>query len=229
MIVLFYSGVQKVLYGTYFDAQFLGLSIGHKPGLAWLFSQFLPADEMARLRALHPLAPGNGPYAIRSPLALLIANGVYVFEMATPVLLVWRRTWPYAVVAVLIVIAGIEVGARELLFGVLFVNLLLLFFARPVNRTLLPRRSPSRHSCGGARRPAAVLRLQLTSPPNNASSSPRRRSGGVAACASRVAVRYDLDPWRFFGWAMYCTLKLPADIHLFTVENGVRVPVEPDR
>ena len=32
VVVLFYSGVQKVLHGTYFDAQFLGLSIGHKPG-----------------------------------------------------------------------------------------------------------------------------------------------------------------------------------------------------
>ena len=42
VIVLFYSGVQKVLYGTYFGGQFLGLSIGHKPGLAWLFSQLLP-------------------------------------------------------------------------------------------------------------------------------------------------------------------------------------------
>jgi hypothetical protein len=41
-----------------------------------------------------------------------------------------------------------------------------------------------------------------------------------------LVVRYDLDPWRFFGWAMYCTPKLPADIHLFTVEHGVRVPVE---
>ena len=42
-----------------------------------------------------------------------------------------------------------------------------------------------------------------------------------------LVVRYDLDPWRFFGWAMYCTPKLPTDIYLFTVENGVRVPVEP--
>jgi hypothetical protein len=128
---------------------------------------------MARLRALHPLAPGNGPYAIRSPLALLIANGVYVFEMVTPVLLIWRRTRPYAAVAVLIVLAGIEVGARELLFGVLFVNLLLLFFARPVNRTLLPRRSPSWHPGGGARRPAAVLRLQLTLAAKQRPWSPR--------------------------------------------------------
>ena len=138
VIVLFYSGVQKVLYGTYFDAQFLGLSIGHKPALAWLFGWILPADELARLRDLHPLAPGKGPFAIRSPLALLIANGVYLFEMAAPVLLVWRRTRPYAAVAALAVITAIEIGARELLFGILFVNLLLLFFARPVNRVLLP-------------------------------------------------------------------------------------------
>ncbi|MFN8641634.1 MAG: hypothetical protein U0802_08270 [Candidatus Binatia bacterium] len=38
--------------------------------------------------------------------------------------------------------------------------------------------------------------------------------------------RYDLDPWRFFGWAMYCTPKLPAEVTLFAVEHGARVPVE---
>lgn len=38
--------------------------------------------------------------------------------------------------------------------------------------------------------------------------------------------RYDLDPWRFFGWAMYCTPKLPAEVALFAIENGQRVPVE---
>lgn len=37
--------------------------------------------------------------------------------------------------------------------------------------------------------------------------------------------RYDLDPWRFFGWAMYCTPKLPVEIHLFAFEDGARVPV----
>ena len=38
--------------------------------------------------------------------------------------------------------------------------------------------------------------------------------------------RYDIDPWRFFGWAMYCTPKLPADIDLFAIEDGARVAVE---
>ena len=137
-IVLFYTGLQKVLYGTYFDAQFLGLSIGHKPSFEWLFSWLLPAAELARLRDLHPLGAGAGPFDIRSPLALLVANGVYLFEMLAPAALVWRRTRPWAAAATLLVVAAIEAGARELLFGLLFVNLLLLFFARPVNRALLP-------------------------------------------------------------------------------------------
>jgi len=38
--------------------------------------------------------------------------------------------------------------------------------------------------------------------------------------------RYDLDPWRFFGWAMYCTPKLPAEVSLFALESGARVSVE---
>jgi hypothetical protein len=138
VVVFFYSGLQKVLYGTYFDAQFLGLSLGHKPALGWLFGWLVPADEIDRLRALHPLAPGKGPFDIRSPLALAVSNGVYLFELAAPPLLVWRRTRPYAAVAALAVISAIEIGARELLFGILFVNLLLLFFARPVNRAVLP-------------------------------------------------------------------------------------------
>lgn len=138
VIVFFYSGLQKVLYGTYFDAQFLGYAIGSKPSFGWLFGWLVPADELARLRALHPTGVGSGPYAIRAPLAVLAANGVYLFEMLAPVFLVWRRTRALAAVATIAVVAAIELGARELMFGALFVNLLLLFFARPVNRTLLP-------------------------------------------------------------------------------------------
>ena len=138
VIVFFYTGLQKVLYGTYFDAQFLGLTIGHKPSFAWLFGLVLPADELARLVALHPLAPGAGPFAIRSSLALAMSNAVWIFELVTPALLVWRRTRPWAATAAVVVISAIEAGARELLFGVLFVNLLLLFYARPVNRAVLP-------------------------------------------------------------------------------------------
>lgn len=37
--------------------------------------------------------------------------------------------------------------------------------------------------------------------------------------------RYDLDPWRFFGWAMYCTPKLPAEVTLFAITGGARTAV----
>lgn len=40
-----------------------------------------------------------------------------------------------------------------------------------------------------------------------------------------LVARYELDPWRFFGWAMYCTPKLPVTVDLFTVANGIREPV----
>ncbi len=45
--------------------------------------------------------------------------------------------------------------------------------------------------------------------------------------AHRVLVaRFELDPWRFFGWAMYCTPKLPVRVHLFAVTDGQRERIE---
>jgi hypothetical protein len=40
-----------------------------------------------------------------------------------------------------------------------------------------------------------------------------------------LVARYDIDPWRFFGWAMYCAPKLPATVSLVAIEGGERVPV----
>jgi hypothetical protein len=138
VIVLFYSGLQKLWYGTYFDGQFLGYSIGLRSSFAWTFGWLVPAEEVARLRALHPPALGQGPYAIQAPLAVLVSNGVYVFEILAPALLIIRRTRPYAAIAAVLFVAVIEIGAREFMFGALYVNLLLLFFAWPLNRLLLP-------------------------------------------------------------------------------------------
>jgi hypothetical protein len=137
-IVLFYSGLQKVLYGTYFDAQFLGFAIATKGTFAAVFSWLIPVEELARLRDLHTVAVGNGPFAIDATLAVIISNGTYVFELLAPVFLLWRRTRPYAALAVIAFTVCIELAARELLFGSLFVNLVLLYFARPFNRLLLP-------------------------------------------------------------------------------------------
>lgn len=138
VLVLFWTGMQKVLYGTYFDGQFLGFSIATRGSFADLFQWILPAEELQRLRGLRPIGVGSGPFALQSPLGWLVSNGVYVFEIVAPALLLVRRTRPWAAAAVIAFTVMIEVGAREFLFGALFINLLLLFFSRPVNRALLP-------------------------------------------------------------------------------------------
>jgi hypothetical protein len=40
-----------------------------------------------------------------------------------------------------------------------------------------------------------------------------------------LVVRYDISPWRFFGWAMYCQPKLPLDVAIYVRRDGVLVPI----
>ena len=53
-------------------------------------------------------------------------------------LLLQRRTRTLAAAVTIAFMALIQSGARELFFGSLFVNLVLLFYDRDVNRKLLP-------------------------------------------------------------------------------------------
>ena len=70
---------------------------------------------------------------------LLVASNVsYLGELLLPVALVWKRTRAYAVPAAFALFLLIEAGAREIFFGVLFLNLLLLFSERDWIRRGLP-------------------------------------------------------------------------------------------
>jgi hypothetical protein len=40
-----------------------------------------------------------------------------------------------------------------------------------------------------------------------------------------LVARYDISPWRFFGWAMYCQPKLSLEVDVYVRRNGVRLPV----
>lgn len=141
----FYSGLQKLLYGRYFDGQFLGYVVAVEPGNRFdaLFRHFMPAAERERLLSFHPppQAPieyGAGPFSVDSPLFLAVSNGVYVFEMAAATLLLFARTRPAAVIASVAFIVAIEAGARELVFGMLMINLLLLFLEGAWTKRLFP-------------------------------------------------------------------------------------------
>lgn len=40
-----------------------------------------------------------------------------------------------------------------------------------------------------------------------------------------LVARYHIDPWRFFGWAMYCTPKLPVRVSIYERRGDARVPI----
>ena len=126
----FHTGLQKLLYGRYFDGQFLGHSIAFEDRFAWFFRPMLPAAEFARLRGQATVIEGAGPYSVDSALFLVLSNGVYLFEMAAAVLLLVPRTRSVTAVVSILFVVGIEAGARELIFGVFMISLFLLFMRR---------------------------------------------------------------------------------------------------
>lgn len=131
-LVLFTSGVQKVVHGYYFHGQYLAYSswiATFRPVLARL----LPPDEYARLTSFGSDV-GAGPYLVSSPLFLVVSNAVWVAELVLPLLLLWPPARPLAVAATLALLVGIEVAAREVFFGIVFANGLLLFLPRPLGR-----------------------------------------------------------------------------------------------
>jgi hypothetical protein len=135
VLVFVYSGIQKAVHGYYFDGQFLAHSLWmetFRPVLALL----MPADEYARLAAFSREV-GDGPYAVRSTFFLLVSNGVWIVEILLGVLLVVRRTRTLAVFAAIAFVAAIEVAAREVFFGFIYTNSLLLFLPGDVHHRLV--------------------------------------------------------------------------------------------
>ena len=138
LIFLFYSGFQKLLYGRYFDGQFLAYVTATEDRFAALFRWLMPATEFARLRDLGVARIGSGPYRVEGLVFVVVSNVVYLFEMAAPVLMALRKTRVAATLAAIAFIIAVEAGARELLFGALMINLLLLFLPGSWNKRLFP-------------------------------------------------------------------------------------------
>ena len=69
---------------------------------------------------------------------MALSNAVYAFEIAAAALLLARATRTATAVSCIVFLGLIEIGAREILFGAVFANLLLLFFSSDLNRRLLP-------------------------------------------------------------------------------------------
>jgi hypothetical protein len=134
-VVFFYAGVQKLVHGYYFRGQLLLYSIGieaFRPVLHLL----LPHDDFVRLSQYH-LQAGDGPFLVSSSLIVVLSNATYIIEIGLAVLLLLRRTRQLAVIGAIVFLVGIEAAAREFFFGLIYINMLLLFLERDVNRRLV--------------------------------------------------------------------------------------------
>lgn len=135
-VVLFASGIQKLALGYYLDGQFLAYQLGTATYRVVL-DPLLPAGESARLAALDG-QPGAGPYLVSSPLFLAVSRAVVLAEIALPVLLVVRRTRLVALATAVVLLFAIEAAAREVFFGLVMVNALLLFAPPTAHRAFVP-------------------------------------------------------------------------------------------
>lgn len=129
-IVLFYTGFQKVIYGQYFDGQFLAYAVATEDRFAAFLQYVVPANEFTRLRSLEPSTVGSGPFCFEAPWLIAACNSIYIVEMALPVLLQTQRFRGIACVGAILLIVLIELGAREIVFGILFISLATLYFEK---------------------------------------------------------------------------------------------------
>jgi hypothetical protein len=138
VLVLFHTGLQKLLYGHYWRGDFLAFMVGRGERFADLFRWILPPAEIARLASHDPFREGAGPYRVSEPLFVAASNLVWIAEVALPAGLILRRTRAAAAFAALAFVLVIQLGAREMGFALLFGNLLLLFAPAGLAARLLP-------------------------------------------------------------------------------------------
>lgn len=134
LIVLLYSGLQKLLYGTYFNGVYLGFMIRHderfSKGFRWFFSE----ETMERLQETAP----EGPFRLLSAFELMVSNASYLGEIAAGVGLLFARTRKAAAIFAIVLVASIEFVALEVFFGLLFASLMMFYFRRPWVLWLFP-------------------------------------------------------------------------------------------
>lgn len=135
-VVLFYAGLQKLVHGHYLYGQYLAFSLSTE-SFRPILRPLLEAAEYERLLQFDG-SIGDGPYRVHSLGLLLASNVVWVAELVLPVFLAWRPTRVWATLATFALVAAIEIGARELFFGLVFMNLACLFPAADWTRASRP-------------------------------------------------------------------------------------------
>lgn len=123
---MLFSGLRKLLSGTYFQGTFLASRM-HEERFFIFFRPLLDSNEMTHLHTLL-LENSAGPFRFESPFAILVSNSVWLSELVAGIMLIFARTRTSGAILAVLVLVGIEVIARELVFGFLALNIYSLFF-----------------------------------------------------------------------------------------------------
>jgi hypothetical protein len=137
VVGLLYAGLQKLVWGYYFEGEMLAFTIPQNPRFAAVLGLAMPVDEFARLKGL-VLQEGAGPFRVDSPLFAVVSNLAYAAELALPLLLLSRRLRIVGVLGTLGYFAAIESAAREVFFGGIMCGLALLYAPASWLRAGLP-------------------------------------------------------------------------------------------
>lgn len=137
VLALFYAGLQKLLYGLYFQGEFLAWAVARNERFARILGPAMPAAELERLSGI-VLREGAGPFRVDSPLFAVLSNVAYGAELVLPVMLLVPATRKLAVFGTLAYFVAIESAARELFFGGMMAALVLCFGPAAWLRRALP-------------------------------------------------------------------------------------------
>jgi len=132
LIIFFWSGLQKLVNGYWTNGLYLAFAL-RTPSYRAVLWPLVPAGELDRLASLGVEA-GSGPYTPAAPALVAVSNATWMLEIALAPLLAWRPTRVVAALAAMALITAIEVGAREVFFGLVFLDCLLLFLPAGVQR-----------------------------------------------------------------------------------------------
>jgi hypothetical protein len=139
VLIFFWAGVQKALHGLYFQGEFLTWMVAQGVDRwAQIFGWIVPDAELERLRSIPRYLTGAGPYRVVSLPFVLVANSVWMGEIALAVGMLFRRTREVSALAAIVLVFTIQLAPREFMFAVLYTNLLLLFVRGEWNHRLLP-------------------------------------------------------------------------------------------
>ena len=137
VIVLFYSGLQKLLHGYWFRGQFLAWALWSDSFQTALEPLFEP-HAFAQL-STSSWSAGDGPFLATSLSLVVLSNAIWIAELTLAALLIPRATRTVAWIATCGLILAMEVVTRELMFGVEFAAAVLLFArGNALRRSVLP-------------------------------------------------------------------------------------------